>query len=121
MCDGEEVRNFSSIVRRLWLRRNEVLHGGLFAHPVAMIQAAKEATVAFQAAHAPVFLAGATESLDGGRAPPVGWFTANWDAAINKQQGQLGPGVILRDHTGRMMGQDAQLEWDVWTQRLLKR
>jgi ribonuclease HI len=104
ICDGEEVYRFSSVVWRLWLRRNKVLHEGIFVHPVALIQAARNATVSFQAAHASVPSTGVSESLDGERAPPAGWVTAHWDAAINKQHGRWGLGVILRDHTGRMIG-----------------
>ena len=103
MCDCEEVCQVLGIARRLWLRRNEVLHEGLFPHPVAMIQATKEAIVTYQAAHVFGFSTGATKRMDQWRPPSLGWFTANWNAAINKQQGRWGLGVILRDHTGQMI------------------
>jgi hypothetical protein len=76
-CDDEEVCNFSSIMRRIWLRWNEVIHGGIFVHPAALIQAARNATVSFQATQAPVPSIGALESLDGARATPTGWITAH--------------------------------------------
>jgi transcription elongation factor Elf1 len=30
LCDGEEMRTFVRVVRRIWLRRNEVVHEGIF-------------------------------------------------------------------------------------------
>ena len=72
-------------------------------HPIALIQAVRDATTAFQAAQAQVPSTSVVETMKGEGAPPEGWVTAHWDAAINKQHGQWGLGVILRDHTGRML------------------
>lgn len=33
-------------------------------------------------------------------APPQGWFKANWGAAIVKNIGQIGLGVVINDHKG---------------------
>ena len=90
-------------MRRIWLRQNEVLYGGPFAHPEVLIQAAKDATVVFQAAQVPISLVGAAKSSTRGRATLEGWVMANWDAAIDKKHGRWGLRVILRDHTGRMI------------------
>jgi hypothetical protein len=35
-------------------------------------------------------------------APPQGWYKANWDAAIVKNIGRMGFGVVIRDHKGLM-------------------
>jgi ribonuclease HI len=32
-----------------------------------------------------------------------GWVLVNWDAALNKDRGQIGIGVLLRDHIGKMI------------------
>ena len=36
-------------------------------------------------------------------APNVGWLKANWDMAINKDQGRVGISVIIRDEKGRVV------------------
>jgi hypothetical protein len=51
MCDGDELRLFVSIARRVWFRRNEVVHGGLFTHPIVLVQQAKNAVLEFSAAN----------------------------------------------------------------------
>jgi hypothetical protein len=33
LCDGEEMRTFVGMARRIWLRRNEVVHKGSFSSP----------------------------------------------------------------------------------------
>jgi hypothetical protein len=52
MCDGDELHLFVSIARRVWLRRNEVIHGGLFTHPTVLVQQAKNAVLEFSTANA---------------------------------------------------------------------
>ena len=37
-CDTGEIQQFVGIARKIWLQRNEVVHGGGFAHPNAIIQ-----------------------------------------------------------------------------------
>ena len=38
LCDTKEFALFVGIARRIWLRRNEVIHGGPFLHPNVIIQ-----------------------------------------------------------------------------------
>ena len=33
----------------------------------------------------------------------MGWFRVNWDAAVGKQTGRTGLGVVIRDHHGELM------------------
>ena len=33
----------------------------------------------------------------------MGWVLVNWYAAIQKDRGWVGIGVLLRDHTGKMI------------------
>jgi ribonuclease HI len=33
----------------------------------------------------------------------MGWVLVNWDAALQKDRGLVGLGVLLRDHTGKMI------------------
>jgi hypothetical protein len=37
-CSEEETVQVVGLVRRIWLRRNEALHGGVFTHPRELVQ-----------------------------------------------------------------------------------
>lgn len=37
-CSMEEIIQFVGIARRIWLRHNEVVHGGAFLHPSILVQ-----------------------------------------------------------------------------------
>ncbi|XP_059429074.1 uncharacterized protein LOC132162872 [Corylus avellana] len=37
-CTKEDIVQFVGLVRRIWLRRNDVLHGGVFSHPRELVQ-----------------------------------------------------------------------------------
>ena len=52
MCDEDELRLFVSLPRRVWFRRNEVVHGGPFTHPTVLVQQATHAILEFSAATA---------------------------------------------------------------------
>ena len=51
VCDNEAIGLFSAIARRIWFRRNEVIHGGLFSHPNVLVQRVREAVQDFSAAN----------------------------------------------------------------------
>jgi hypothetical protein len=51
LCDEDELRLFVSIARRIWFRRNEVVHGGPFTHPTVLVHQAMEAVSDFSAAN----------------------------------------------------------------------
>lgn len=51
-CESDELLQFVGIARRIWLRRNEVVHGGQFSPPLEVVQRTKAALMEFQAAHA---------------------------------------------------------------------
>lgn len=42
-CGQEEMALFAGLARRIWLRRNNVLHGGSFSHPNVIMQLATRA------------------------------------------------------------------------------
>ena len=43
-CTNEEVEQFVGIARRIWMRRNETLHGGVgFVHPNTLVQQTMQA------------------------------------------------------------------------------
>jgi hypothetical protein len=39
-CDKAEVELFAVVARRIWLQRNEVVHGGQFLHPTKLLSEA---------------------------------------------------------------------------------
>jgi hypothetical protein len=45
--DMEEGRQFAGFVRRIWLRRNEFIHGGSLSHPIEIVTRTKEAMEEF--------------------------------------------------------------------------
>ncbi|XP_059451054.1 uncharacterized protein LOC132181841 [Corylus avellana] len=102
-CDREEIIQFAGLARRIWLRRNEVVHGGQFTSPAEVIRATLSAILEYNAANVVGGILSNTQRSIRWEAPPVGWILANWDASINKQQGWWGMGMILRDSRGRMI------------------
>lgn len=46
-CAVKEVELFVVTARRLWLRRNDVAHGGLFTHPTQELNQARHALEGF--------------------------------------------------------------------------
>jgi hypothetical protein len=51
MCDEEELRLFVGIAKRIWFRRNEVVHGGPFTHPNVLVQQARQPLIDFSEAN----------------------------------------------------------------------
>jgi hypothetical protein len=50
-CEEDKFQLFVEIARRVWLRQNEVVHGGPFTHPTALVQQAREALANFSVAN----------------------------------------------------------------------
>ena len=97
---------FAVTARRIWLRRNDVLLGGLFTHPAQVLCEAKRAVEEFH--HVNDGKEGANEQtcaklLERRLPPPVNMLKVNWDGALNKQAGAVGLGIIVRDENGRFV------------------
>lgn len=102
-CDATKVALLAVTATRIWLRRNDVVHGGLFTHPLQVLREAKQALEDFQ---------GVSDGQGGiarqpsehipaiWRPPPVSMIKINWDAALNKNTGIVGLGIIARDDRG---------------------
>jgi ribonuclease HI len=109
--DRDEVAQFVSITRRIWLRRNGLVHEGSFLHPNRLVQQAIQAVEQFQ-----TMLAEKKEALPSNSeqqpvhwmAPTPGYLKANWDAGFDRQNGRLGMGVIIRDQQGKMWASKCQ-------------
>jgi len=101
--DPEEVELFVEIARRLWFRRNDVVHGGKFSHPNEVIGTATALMTEYRSALILVHvereaLNGSLEPLMVKWSPPlVGVVKANWDVAVDMKNGKLGYGCVIRD------------------------
>jgi hypothetical protein len=83
------------IARRLWLRRNGVLHGEPFVHPNQILWEASEALEEFQRAN----MAEMQETVQAQREgtvvwqpPPANSMKINWDAVVDHKRGRIGLG-----------------------------
>lgn len=104
-CSPDEVREFVGLARRIWMRRNEVVHGGLFTHPSVLLKLNNSALTEFQTANvlnAQVPSASVQQQIHW-EAPLTGWLKANWDAGINRSQGCTGFGIVIRDCHGHFV------------------
>jgi ribonuclease HI len=105
-CTMDEFQHFVVMTRRIWLRRNKLLHEGIFSHPDSVVSHATEALREYhqvQAATQSVETPAGPPPTGKWEAPPLGWHKVNWDAALGKQQGRMGSGVVVRDHLGRVV------------------
>jgi hypothetical protein len=84
-CDEEELVQFAGLVRRVWLRRNDVIHGGSLSHPRTIMQqtlsSIHDFTLAQTRERQKQYPSGAP-SGNGWRAPALGCCKGNWDSAL---------------------------------------
>jgi ribonuclease HI len=94
---------FVQLARQVWHRRNTWVHEGVFVNPNVIIRRTMEQTEAYNKAHERIL--GENEIIPECEikwmAPTQGWYKANWDVAIDKSQGRVGIGVIIRDEKGQ--------------------
>ncbi|XP_059446901.1 uncharacterized protein LOC132178490 [Corylus avellana] len=98
----EALTVFVDTARRIWFRRNEVIHRGVFSHPNAIVGENKKAVEEYCQANATVQGKRVYESSMPLRwiVPPPGWCKANWDLGLDKQPERFGMGVVVRDQMG---------------------
>jgi hypothetical protein len=107
-CNKEELGLFAVTAKKIWARRNAVIHEEDFQHPNILVREAREA----------LELASGQENEDTGtttpsinvvetqvkwRPPPFGCYKLNWDVALDFQNKLMGIGVVVRDHQGEIM------------------
>lgn len=91
------------MARKIWLRRNSVVHGGDFIHPSILFREASSSLEEFRRvnSHEPVvqypLLVVPTILW---HKPSSGKLKINWDVAVDKGHGRIGVGIIVRDHEG---------------------
>ena len=101
--DGPEVEVFAVTARRIWLRRNGVLHGESLTHPNQLLCEVDVAIEDFKRAT----LTERQEKTEGPlkdtirwHPPPTNSVKINWDAAVDRRTGRLGLGCVVRDAGG---------------------
>jgi hypothetical protein len=105
-CETEDVVLFVGLAKRIWMRRNDLVHGGLFASPQVLLQATIRTVEEYQLAQGLRDRPLQEEGIQGQTcwsAPSPGWVKANWDASLDMQKGLLGCAVVVRDHLGKMV------------------
>lgn len=102
-CQREEMQQVVLVAKKIWARRNMVVHEGDFS-PLNRI--VREAKLLLQC------LITVLEEKENGVAqrcendpmkwerPPFGRFKVNWDVAIDKHLQCMGFGIIIRDYHG---------------------
>jgi ribonuclease HI len=91
--------------RKVWFRRNEVVHGGTLTHPTSLMTEAQKALEDFQRATVATHTDD-TQSRSVGverwKPPPESMLKINWDAAVDSRRGIVGLGILVRDVGGRV-------------------
>ena len=99
-CTTEETELFAVTTRKIWLRRNAVLHGEIFSHPTQLLKEAQNSLEEFQRIYSndrseePT-----TRELTevSWKPPPSNIIKLNWNAGVNVKDGRVGLGLIARD------------------------
>jgi hypothetical protein len=105
-CDKEEIELFAVLARRLWFRRNDVVHGGILTHPNQVVHDAEAALEEFNRANTGEgqqqreLTATPEESWT---PPPDNTVKINWDASLDKNMRIVGMGLIARDGRGSVL------------------
>jgi hypothetical protein len=104
--DGDGLQLAAVVAQLLWLRRNNWVFGGelqsphdLLMHAVDQVQQFVRAEDSKRAPRPPQH----TQSVQRWEKPPFGVVKFNWDAAVDKERGKMGIGVIVRDHNGDIL------------------
>lgn len=113
-CTLEEFELPAKVARRLWFRRNSVVHGGDFLHSNAFIIAAssyiEDYRTTMKLEEEEKAVEGDGEGIIGPiqpvavywKPPPSGYYKVNWDASLNHARGKLGIGIIVHDTNGNI-------------------
>jgi hypothetical protein len=94
---------FVNLARQIWTQRNKWIHEGCFASPSDILKRFDAFIAEYAKAQEQNRPLEPKNMIDRGKAwtaPNSGWKKANWDVSINKDQGNVGVGVIIRDEKG---------------------
>lgn len=102
-CDIEEVELLVVVARKIWFRRNAVVHREDFIHPNHVFREAVDSLDEFREVNSKED-EGAEDKQEvvqlKWKNPPTGMIKANWDVAMDKIKGSIGFGNIVRDFEG---------------------
>ncbi|XP_059445149.1 uncharacterized protein LOC132176993 [Corylus avellana] len=104
-CTRQELQQAILVAKKIWARRNVVVHGGTFSSPTSII---REVEVIMHCTMADIEERGtgserrAVQSPANWDHPPFGQLKVNWDVAIDKTMNCMGTGVLIRNHWGQV-------------------
>jgi hypothetical protein len=102
--EQEELNFVSCMARRIWLRRNSVVFGGLISPPGLLVQSTKESLEAYHHVRKLPGLGTTTRpARSRWKKPPAGVLKVNWDAALDQSSNSMGVGVIALDEWGSVV------------------
>jgi hypothetical protein len=99
-CEKEELELFVATTRRIWLHRNDMVHGGFYTHPTQLLRDVRIALEDFKRINEgkeEVDGLNREKEIDEWKPPPLNMIKINWNGAINTKTGDVGLGVIVRD------------------------
>jgi ribonuclease HI len=102
-CNAEEIKLFVVLARRIWLRRNSVIHGECFTHPSQLLRDAQNSLEDFWFANRKAHIEDPLAMTVSGihwKPPQRNVVKINWDAGLNLREGRVGLGFIVRDSQG---------------------
>ena len=103
-CKKEEMGMFVIMAKKIWARRNAVIHEDCFQHPNQLIREAKESLELFsgQAREDAVEETTVTTNFNNAtelqvkwHPPPGGRYKLNWDVALDFKNKLMGIGVVV--------------------------
>jgi ribonuclease HI len=99
-CSGEEVEVHAEIARRIWFRRNSVVHDGEFIHPNEIMKISDFDSV---------LKTRAGTAIVRWVPPPSSFFKINCDVALDNKNGRMGIGLLIRDSKGKVYATASQV------------
>jgi ribonuclease HI len=106
LCNSEELAMLVEIARRIWLRRNSVVHGVVFVLPNEVIRSATSFIVEYREAMEKERLVVDIDRTPCSSAvvrwkPPLpGCLKINWDTARDSHSRSIGFGLLVRNSNG---------------------
>lgn len=96
-CDMEEIELMAVMARKIWFRRNALVHGEDFTYPNQVFCNSSSSLDDFKRVN--------TKEMDAGsptyqapptlwQKPPIGMCKVNWDEAVDKVHGRVEIGII---------------------------
>ena len=101
-----EMELFAVTARRIWLRRNSLIHENIFAHPTQLLRDARQSLEEFYRANNKAENEEPNEkdiTIVKWKPLPRSMIKLNWDASLNAKDGCVGLGLIERDSQGKCL------------------